>query len=319
MNLIVYRKNWGDGHKSTSKYIFNGGCIDCENKITFNDPTTKEWLYNLKLLNIPGNKNPNMTNKKILEGILLDKAKEDVVVKIANENDDIKIEFDTYKKLFQNKIPNILDYYCYFECNDNLKSTPNDGSLCIGKGNKLKVLIMKFVKFFDLKDYDWKLSDKEIIKYLFKHAFLTYIMAFIKTGFTHGDFHFKNILLEKSTKKSIKYYINNNIYVIPIEKYEIKIMDFEMSKFNYDFLQLYRDLRLSFITKICCDNFGSIFDINTFGKINNIAILKNKFDNIKDDWEKEPIKNNEISIKYAMKLLEKTPLYDSSLTLLDNL
>lgn len=319
MDLIVYRKDWGDGHKSTSKYIFKGGCIDCESKITIEQPTTKEWLYNLKLLNIPGNKNANMTNKKILEGILLDKKNEDVVVKISNENDNIKIEFDTYKKLYQNKIPNILDYYCYFECNDNLQSTPNDGNLCVGKGNKLRVLVMKFIKNYDLKDYNWELDDKEILKTLFKHAFMTYLMAFINTGFTHGDFHFKNILLEKETKKSIKYNINNNIYEIPIYKYEIKIMDFEMSSFKYDFMQLYKDLRLSFIAKMCCDNFGSMFDISTFGKINNISVLKNKFDSIKEAWELEPIKNNETSIKYALLLLEKTPKNDSVLDILDSL
>ena len=152
----------------------------------------------------------------------------------------------------------------------------------------------------NLQNYKWQLNDKEIIRNIFTHTIYTYLSTFIEHGFTNGKLCFENILLYNNDEnyKDIEYKIYTYIIQIPIKKFIIRIINFEKSKLNYDFNELYKDI-INFLSNISeHDVFNKIFNIKT------LSLLNNNCNNLLEKYNKEIIKNKELSIKYAILLLD---------------
>jgi thiamine kinase-like enzyme len=214
-----------DAKTSGSKFV-----ADCK-EITDANPTTKEWLNSItELKSISIEKSLKMTNKKILEGLLNKKKK--VVIKIANVREDISHEWEIFLKLKKYRIPGILEHYCYFRCNDDIKrfvegldETP---SLCNGKGDAIQVLIMKYIPDKSMKAFDWRTVPIDTLRSCMKQVILTLYEGYKKCYFRHGDLHTDNVLMKKTTLKEI-YYETAGIRV-PVFGYKILLMDFELSR-----------------------------------------------------------------------------------------
>uniref|UniRef100_A0A6C0KUV5 non-specific serine/threonine protein kinase n=1 Tax=viral metagenome TaxID=1070528 RepID=A0A6C0KUV5_9ZZZZ len=224
---------------SSTKYILN-----CSEKITENNPTTKDWLNNLKFLKtISRTKSEQMTHKKILEGVLM--KKHDVVIKISDTEENLKYEYDIYQKLVEYKVKGILHYICYFECMDNIKNIneKRDG-ICEGTGNNTRILVMEYIKNKSFGLYAWENSNQ--IKSCLKQLLCTCLDAFLKCGFIHGDLNCNNILIKNTKSTTVTYIINGKVIIIPLYGFKIKLMDFESSKTGGTIKQFYKDFRYKF-------------------------------------------------------------------------
>lgn len=218
-----------------------------------------EWLQNLTHLSVLDESKKGMSDRALLEAIL--HQKDDVVLKIAADK-GIEKELYISKRLEEAHIPNILYYYCYFECKDKIhryldRNLSSEVKLC--KPNDVAdttigVLVMEYVKNKNMKSFEWKAAIHEHeLRNCIKHVIATIWMAWSRTKFIHKDLNLQNILLRKrpQNKTHIEY---DNIGAIPLGTYEIVLMDFEHSEFatkdnerSLDLLQ--KDIRY-FLSKI---------------------------------------------------------------------
>lgn len=247
---------------STWKHI-----VQCGKAITDDTPTTQGWLDNLTFLKTtPLAKSQQMSHKKLLEGIL--QKHKSVVVKIADKSENIKIEYDTYERLFAADVKGIVHYFCYFECNDDIKRigdyTPH---VCKGTGNTMRLLIMERIPNKSFQEHEWHEKDKDVIKSCIKQVICTALDAFLKTGFVHGDLHCNNILIKRTTVKTIEYSFGS----VSVVKYKTRLMDFEFSKFDQDVAQFFKHLKLVFVSSLM-RQFGGLPFINS-NTVDRLSIL----------------------------------------------
>lgn len=232
MEFLPYSE---DSNTSGSKFVLS--CKD----ITNDEKTTKSWLKNISALSIiPKYKAIDIPNKKLLEGILHQNNK--VVVKIANVEEDIEKEWDVYTALKNVKAPGILQYYCFFRCNDDImKYNKNQPSLCDGTGDSLQVLVMEYVNGKSFKNYDWFSVSQEVFQSCLRQTILSLVNAFLSCGFIHGDFHLDNVLIQKTVRKRIQY--DNVDKIVELLGWQTKLMDFELSRIDCkDISYLWKDL-----------------------------------------------------------------------------
>jgi tRNA A-37 threonylcarbamoyl transferase component Bud32 len=135
-------------------------------------------------------------------------------------------------KLKKYRIPGILENYCYFRCNDDIKRFAEgrdaSPSLCNGRGNSMQVLIMKYIPDKSMKAFDWRTVPVDTFRSCVKQIILTLYEGYKKCYFCHGDLHIDNVLMKKTTQKEI-YYKTANLRV-PTFGYKIRLMDFELSR-----------------------------------------------------------------------------------------
>lgn len=281
---------------SGSKFI-----LDCQ-EITDEHPTTDGWLDNLSFLSIIPSHAANKSHKKILEGIL-HKTKH-VVIKIADTEEDIAKEWHTYTLLKQEKLPGILTYYCFFRCNDDIiKYKREQLSLCQGTGDTLQVLVMEYVRSKSFKHFNWKDVLEEVFQSCLQQAVLTQVNAFITSGFLHGDFHLDNILIKKTTRKTITY--DALEVTVQLHGWQTKLMDFELSKFDKDNIVSLWDNLKCFYRKLL----GDLLEILEISKIDSIISLlgRLKEDQVSDMTYFGTIYNMTKQIKYKTKVYDKLP------------
>jgi tRNA A-37 threonylcarbamoyl transferase component Bud32 len=243
---------------SLPKYV-----IDCQSKITVDNPTTDGWLENIQYVQTLKNSgplvSPNRTNIQILQGVLYGNKK--VVVKVSNNSENIEKEFENYKIMLDNNVQGFLNYYCFFVCKDFIRrireelsdkedytDKPNfdkkSPSICRKDGDDMKVLIMEYVEDGSFGLYNWKQDDIEIIVSCVKQLTCSLIDAYIKTGFVHFDLNSNNFVLKKTNKTQIEYNINGRkIKVqIPSNGFETAIMDLEICEINQNINKFVKSL-----------------------------------------------------------------------------
>lgn len=270
-----------DSQSTGSKFIWN-----CK-EINQDNPSTIEWLNNIQALQIIDKiKAIHMPHKKILEGIFNKYNK--VVIKIADTTEDLQKEWQIYERLSQDNIYGIVRYFCYFQCADNIqKYIKNQPHLCEGIGNTLQILVMEYINGKSFKNFDWSSVSIDVFHSCFKQTLLTALDAYIKCKFVHGDFHLDNVLIQKTTRKSLTY-LNGTI---PLVGYQIKLMDFELSKINATPLYFFKNIK-EFVKKSLL--LIDFYKIDMIEKMNKLLLY----------W----IENNESNVE---KILELLPLIDA--------
>jgi serine/threonine protein kinase len=213
-----------DTGSSGAKFVVKCGDITPET------PNSSGWLESVSALQIiPKEKALHMSDKKILQGII--NKRNLVVVKVANNTETLYKEWNAYQDLTSHNIPGILQYYCYFTCNDDITrflTDPSSNTVCNGPGDSMQVLVMEYVKSQSMKSYNWKDYPIDVLKACVKQVLLTSLEAYLACGFIHGDLHLDNVLV-KDTTQEIQKYERINI-VIPMCGHRIKLMDLEDSE-----------------------------------------------------------------------------------------
>lgn len=221
---------------STSQTKSHKYILDCETKLKNSNYTTKDW-FEIKSIIEPSN---NDGKNKIIIGIL-NKHKR-CVAKIGT-NDTLEKEYKISNSLFSS---NTIEQYCFFRCHDDYKTiTENNKYLCKKKGNTMGVLLMPFYELGNMHDFDFYVNQQAFYSCM-KQAILSMVELCHNQGFYHNDLHAGNVLVEKTSQKTIEYIINDKIYTIETNGYKVILMDFESSilinkpktsYYNKDFLE----------------------------------------------------------------------------------
>lgn len=185
----------------------------------------------------------------ILKG-LYDNRK-DIVLKAGILN-SIDKEFEISKEL--KDLPNFIRYYCKFVCFDNIKKIiKNEGLigtyyLCKSGREQIGILAMNYYKLGSIGSYPWNENNINVLKNVLKHTVYTYLNAYLKLGFIHGDLHADNVLIKEKTVCEIDYYYKK----LPVDAFEIRIMDFEKSKINknFEFILVLNDIH-KLLNSVC--------------------------------------------------------------------
>lgn len=301
MSVTYLQKSSNSNNLNSGKYL-----ISCQEKITKENPTTVEWLEILKQLKPTNFKDKN----KVLLGVL--EKRKNVVIKISDSN-RIFHEYYIGDILKKNNIPGFIEYICQFQCNDDYKKYPISGqqsSLCNGPGDEMKVIVMPYYSYGNLKLYTWRPDNYHILKTSILHVILSLLQAYETAHIIHNDIHLQNILVEPTTKKSIIYTIEGQYIELPTYGLRTIIMDFENAfhvKGDYDqsWLGVFNDIK-----KVLTSLSLEIEGIDVTNIFQNLAELEK----LRGDYNK-PLKIfkvlekiiNELSIKEKV---QKKLVYD---------
>jgi len=204
--------------------------VDCQTRLN-NIGSTLGWLDNIQQLETLETMKQSMTNKRLLKAIF-DKNKT-VVVKIGNAQENIRHEFDIAQELYKHSIPGILQYFCYFTCNDDIRNYPAESPthMCrAGRGENMRILVMEYISSPNFLQYDFKTTEITLFHSCIQQALSILFEAYISFGFVHGDTNLQNFLLRRSRKKTLTFPLLG--INVPIIGYEICLMDFECSRYG---------------------------------------------------------------------------------------
>jgi hypothetical protein len=196
-----------------------------------------------------------------------------VIIKVGT-TEQIQNEWSMFTKLHTNKIPGVLEVYCYFHCKQDFKLLrDNMDSLCTDTGDKLNILVMGIAKLGNLTDFKWKTNDA--LQSCIKQALLTVLQAYRTFGFFHEDCHGRNFLIKATTRKERIYTIAGERVVVPLFGYETFMMDHEGSKDNMDVRKFYTDI-LDFVYKLQNQMRGKINEFKVSPYITKASATRDK-------------------------------------------
>ena len=113
----------------------------------------------------------------------------------------------------------------------------------------MKVLVMPFVSTGNMFDFEWSSDNWNVLLSCIKQCIYTMLLAFDKHLFIHNDTHTKNIMIVKTSVKSIKYHFSfNKTIEVPCFGYKTVFMDFENSLTGNKIEFVYND-----IGRLCSD------------------------------------------------------------------
>jgi len=147
-----------------------------------------------------------------------------VVVKVGS-TDSLLNEFKTAKMLFDNDVPGVLKYICYFTCADDYTTYAR---LCNGPGDSMRVLVMPYMCLGSLKSYrNWTNHDQ--VRSALKQVIATIVQSYSAANIIQSDRHPDNVLLKRTSKPLISYRVDGREFGIPTYGLRTLCMDFENS------------------------------------------------------------------------------------------
>ena len=211
------------GEYSNRVNLINKFLLNCEN------PYERNKFY--KLINLFYKSN----NKQIkILNELYDNYK-DIVLKISFI-DSIKKEYNFAFQLTE--LPNFIKYHYIFEsnnteenilCFNDIKNIINNNFIRLDyKEEPIGLLIMNYYKLGSIGKYEWNEYNFNILKNVLTQVAFAILYAYEKTKFIHNDLHIDNIVLKPKSVNNINY----GDCDLPIDVYEVIIMDFEKSTIN---------------------------------------------------------------------------------------
>lgn len=130
----------------------------------------------------------------------------------------------------QHNTPNIVPYICSFTCQDTLSKwlepIKENTGICKGGPDTMQIILLDYIPN-SITDIFNKNISEEIFQSIVKQLGYIYIFTYTEYGFTHGDIHSGNIVVDIDTPKTIHYTIDNIVYSVPTEGYEPMLIDFQ--------------------------------------------------------------------------------------------
>jgi serine/threonine protein kinase len=163
--------------------------------------------------------------------------KEPVVVKVFSSDSDnfLRTELDVMKRLrgthFQR---NLARYICDFSCLDDAKRWHNSiergRQVCIDNGpNQLHFIVMEYIPDGDLTQFIRSATSKQLKSFI-TQTVLAFADLMTNCLIMHDDIHTGNILVRKTTRKTLTYHINGKLYRIKTEGFMPVLLDFGRAK-----------------------------------------------------------------------------------------
>jgi len=146
--------------------------LTCQDKISDDSPSTKDWLELLKDFN------HNSTDVKLFEA-LLEKQKH-VVVKIGMKT-NVATEYELGKIVSVLKLPTLMSFYCHFTCIDTFNTIEINKGLCGNKEHNkdsISVLVMPYIREGRVDNYPWTRHNIHVYKLILQHVVCTLLFAF---------------------------------------------------------------------------------------------------------------------------------------------
>lgn len=138
-------------------------------------------------------------NQKVFQGIF--EEKNNVILKLGEDNFKIDKEYDISKYLYEKGYDNFVNFICKFSCKDNIsKYSQIDKNIfvCDSDGKvKITALLMNNYELGSIKNYKWTIDNVEILKELLIKSANILLKVSKETGFIHKDFHLDNIMISK--------------------------------------------------------------------------------------------------------------------------
>ena len=189
MNELIRPSATATSRKTSYKFKLN-----CQSKLTTDNPTTKDWLTVIKHIS---------DEHPVLKGVL-EKRKE-VVVKYGKPS-DIQKDYVIAESL--SGLSNFLKYYCTFTCEDDLSDLRRRPYLCdpsaIAK-QPYGFIVMPYFPLGSMMEYRWDRGNFELMKSTVKQVCFAMLQAFEKHGMVHRDLHTGNVMLRRTKKVSVTY------------------------------------------------------------------------------------------------------------------
>lgn len=165
----------------------------------------------------------------VVKGILTD-YNEPVVVKVHHANNYfIQNELQMMERL--EDYPHVVQQLCNFKCQDDtkrwMKHIKHPTSLCVPRGpDHLHYIVMEYIENGDV--HTWFRSNptaKEIKAFVLQAALIIAEMAYTYKVY-HGDLNSGNILIERTSKKTETYTVNDTTYRVKTHGVVPKLIDF---------------------------------------------------------------------------------------------
>ena len=210
--------------------------------------SVEKWLIPQKIINI------KKDDSKIINGLM---NKENFVIKIQTYDNITKSiienEVKWNKRLNNLNNNNFIKYFCDFTCKDNIKKYNKNVAIkkICKKNNKndklLHFNIIELVKDgVNLKDFLTKVDSHSHFKSVLNQLILSYIQAYEKFNFLHGDMNYGNIIIRSTNNKTKEYKIRNKTYLINTHGIEPVYLDFGNSSESYNESWIFMDFNRLF-------------------------------------------------------------------------
>lgn len=282
-STTVFLPQSEDSNTSGSKFA-----VDCQALISESTPTTFTWLKEIQGLQIiPTSKSLGMNHKKILQGVLGSKTR--VVVKIADSEEDLGVEWSVYESIKSHGSRNLIKYYCFFRCADDIAKYVE---LCAGPGSSMHVLVMEYVDAKSMKHHDFGTDIRALVSCIHQ-VICASLELFLRCGFVHGDLHLDNILIKKTSTKELYYReIDKNVET---HGFIIKLMDFELSQTQHFSRSFFKDMH-EFLRKLVYEYIGKFQDANILNRCVQMMMNNGRDENVMSVLDLLPEINN---LKFA--------------------
>ena len=217
-NALIKRSNSPNRFNNISRKYY----LTCKDRITADNPTTNDWLEVKELLK----ESDSRDLSRVLKGVL--EKKKDVVIKIS-DRDTLEKEYAIGEYLQQ--VPGFLRPICFFKCKGIFKQYPKRGTdaLCEGPGTSMAVLVMPYFSMKSMLDHAWLPERHLALRACLLQIVASLVQAYEQKGLIHNDMHLENVLLSKTTRKTIPYLITEKEVNVQTYGYRITIMDYEQT------------------------------------------------------------------------------------------
>ena len=184
--------------------------LPCQSRVQSSN--TKEWLQIQHKL---------VEKSPVLKAVL--ERSNNVVVKYGQPK-IMHNEYSVSEALYTSKVPNMIKYFCSFQCADDIANIVKKGYLCDG-GEDIAYIVMPYYSLGDMNKYVWNRENFGLLKNILTQVSFAILYASKTCRFVHNDLHMYNILLRKTKKTKLVY----GDIDLPLQSLYAVVMDFEKS------------------------------------------------------------------------------------------
>jgi hypothetical protein len=254
----LYPTNNSRSNGESAKFIIN-----CQARVN-SSPTkdTRDWLELTKMF---AHDSPTY---RIYEALI--EHKKHIVAKIGTSVLEKEMQIGTTLETLH--LPTFLIPHCAFSCLDTIADmNQHTRYVCKEKGSKVHVLLMPFIDQGSIGKYKWDRSNFHILQNLMKHITASLLVAALGVSVIHNDFHPGNILVKRTTRKSISYGIYGTIECLGFMPV---IMDYDKSIIIEpgNALKVYNDLGRFF--RNITDHDSIVFDTQNVTRMIEIMVKR---------------------------------------------